>query len=83
MILPSLLSLVDGKDNYDKYLLGFQRNANVAKWKKQTWATQLSPLLTCKAVKLVTGCNWKKQWIINALKFTLLAGYDFTKRGAR
>ena len=41
---PPLPSFVDGKDNLDEYLLRFERHANVAKWNRSTWATQLSLL---------------------------------------
>ena len=40
-----LPSFVDGKDNWDVYLLRFERYASVAKWNRSTWATQLNPLL--------------------------------------
>ena len=49
---PSLPSFVDGKDNLDEYLLRFERYADLAKWNRSTWATQLSPLLTGKAVEV-------------------------------
>ena len=47
-----LSSFVDGKDFLDEYLLRFERYASVAKWNRSTRATQLSPLLKGKAVKV-------------------------------
>ena len=49
---PPLPFFVDGKDNLDEYLLRFERYDNVVKWNRSTWATQLSPLLTGKAVEV-------------------------------
>ena len=49
---PPLPSFVDGKDNLDEYLLRFERYASVVKWNRSAWATQLSPLLTGKAVEI-------------------------------
>ena len=34
MRTPPLPSFVDGKDNLDEYLLGFERYANVAEWNR-------------------------------------------------
>ena len=41
---PELPAFVDGRDDLDNYLLGFERYATVAGWEKEAWATQLSPL---------------------------------------
>ena len=49
---PPLPSFVDGKDDLDEYLLRLERYANVAKWNRSTWATQLSQLLTGKSVEV-------------------------------
>ena len=49
---PSLPSFVDERDNLDKYLLRFEKYAGVTKCNRSTWATQLSPLLTGKAVEV-------------------------------
>ena len=49
---PPLLSFVDGKNNLDEYLLRFERYANVAKWNRSSWATQLRPLFSGKAVEV-------------------------------
>ena len=49
---PLLPSFVDGKDDLDEYLLRFEKCACVVKWNRSTWATQLSPLLTGKAVEV-------------------------------
>ena len=43
---PGLPAFVDGKDELDNYLLRFERNATINKWKKTDWATTLNALLT-------------------------------------
>ena len=43
---PELPAFVNGKDNLDYYLLRFERYAAVARWGENSWATQLSPLLS-------------------------------------
>ena len=50
---PELPALVDGRDDLDNYLLRFERYATVARWEKDSWATQLSPLLSCRALEAV------------------------------
>ena len=80
---PPLPSFVDGKDNLDEYLLRFERYASVAKWNSSTWATQLSPLLTGKAVEVYNRLSRKEAMDYERLKVTLLERYDFTERGYR
>ena len=50
--LPSRCFGQVGKENLDKYLLPFEIYADVAKWGKCPWTTQISPLLRGKAVKV-------------------------------
>ena len=47
---PDLPHFVDGKDDLDSYLLRFERYATVANWPQTNWATQLSALLSGKAL---------------------------------
>ena len=54
---PPLPFFVNGKDNLDEYLLRFERYASVAKWNRSTWETQLSALLTGKAVEVYNGLS--------------------------
>ena len=83
MRTPPLPSFVDGKDNLDEYLLRFERYASVAKWNKSTWATQLSPLLTGKAVEVYNRLSPEEAMDYERLKVALLERYDFTERGYR
>ena len=72
---------MNGKDNLDEYLLRFERYASVAKWIRSTWATQLSPLLTRKAVKVYNRLSPEEAMDYERLKVALLKRYDFTERG--
>ena len=49
---PPPPSFVDEKDNLDEYLLRFERYVRVATRNRSAWATQLSPMLTGKAVEV-------------------------------
>ena len=80
---PPLPSFVDGKDNLDEYLLKFERYADMAKWNRNTWATQLSALLTGKAVEVYTRLSPEEAVDYERLKVALLVKYDFTERGFR
>ena len=74
---------MDVKDNLDDYLLRFKRYANVAKWNRSTWATQLSPLLTGKAAEVYDRLSPEEAMDYERLKVALLERYDFTERGYR
>ena len=80
---PPLPSFVDGKDNLNEYLLRFERYADVAKWNRSTWATQLSPLLTGKTVKVYNRLSPEEAMDYERLKVALLERCDFTERGYR
>ena len=47
-------SFIDEKDELDSYLLCFERYAENASWKKETWAIKLSALLTGRAMDRYT-----------------------------
>ena len=55
-------------------MLGFDRGA---------WATQLSPLLTGKAVEVYNRLSPEEAMDYERLKVALLEKYDFTERGYR
>ena len=80
---PPLPSFVDGKDNLDEYLLRFERYADVVKWNRSAWATQLSPLLTGKAVEVCNRLSPEEAINYERLKVALLERYDFTESGYR
>ena len=80
---PPPPSFVDGKNNLDEYLLRFESYACVAKWNRSTWATQLSPLLTGKAVEVYNRLSPEEAMNYERLKEALLERYDFSERGYR
>ena len=80
---PPLPSFVDGKDNLNEYLMRFERYASVAKWNRSTWAAQLSPLLTSKAVEVYNRLSPEEIMDYERLKVAFLERYDFTERGYR
>ena len=49
---PKLRSSVDGKDDLDAYLQGFERFAVTAKWERTGWASKLSALLSGRALEV-------------------------------
>ena len=57
----------------------FERYANVAKWNRSTWATQLSPLLTGKAGEVYNRLSPKEAMDYKRLKVALLDRYNFTE----
>ena len=74
MRTPPLPSFVDRKDNLDEYLLRFKRYASVAKWNRSAWTTQLSPLLTGKAVEVYNRLSPKEAMNYERFKVALLEG---------
>ena len=78
---PPLPSFVDGKDDLDEYLLRLERSADVDEWNRSTWATQLSPLLTGKAVEVYNRLSPEEAMDYERLKVALLESYVFTERG--
>ena len=80
---PPLPSFVDGKNSLDEYLLRFEWYASVAKWNKSAWATQLTPLLTGKAVEIYNRRSPEEAMDYERLKVALLERYDFIERGYR
>ena len=54
---PELSAFVDGRDDLDNYLLRFERYATVARWEKDSWAAQPSPLLSGRALEQL-GCQF-------------------------
>ena len=79
--IPLLPFFVDGKDNLDEYLLRFEKYANVAKWNRSTWATQLISLLTGKAVEVYNRQSPEEAMDYERLKVALLERYNFIERG--
>ena len=80
---PELPAFVDGRDDLDNYLLRFEKYATVAGWEKEAWATQLSPLLSSRALEVYSRLSQDEAMDYERLKLTLLKRYDFTEFGYR
>ena len=80
---PELPAFVDGKDDLDSYLLRFERYATIAHWNKEAWATQLSALLSGKALGVYSGLSQEEATDYDRLKVALLKRYNFTEHGYR
>ena len=59
----------------------FERYATVAGWKKEAWATQLSPLLSGRALEVYSRWSQEEVMDYERLKLALLKRYDFTEFG--
>ena len=81
--LPELHAFVSGKDDMDNYLLRFERCTTVARWEKDSWATQLSPLLSGRALEVYLRLSQEDAMSYHRLKLALLKRYDFTEFGHR
>ena len=55
----------------------------MAKWNRSTWAIQLSPLFTGKAVEVYNRLSPEEAMGYERLKVALLIRYDFTECGNR
>ena len=80
---PELPAFVDGRDDLDNYVLRFEGYATVAGWEKEEWATQLSPLLSGRALEVYSRLSQDEAMDYERLKLALLKRYDFTEFGYR
>ena len=80
---PKLPSFIDEKDELDSYLLHFERYAENASWKKDTWAIKLSALLTGRAMDVYTRMSDADASDYDKLKKALLTRYNYTEDGYR
>ena len=80
---PELPAFVDGRDDLDNYLLRFERYATVAGWEKEAWVTQLSPLLSGRALEVYSRLTQDEAMDYGRLKLALLKRYNFTEFGYR
>ena len=79
--MPKLLSFDDSKDDMDSYLRRFERYADVMKWKKDMWATNLSALLKGRALDVYALLPPDQALDYDALKTALLKRFDLTEDG--
>ena len=80
---PELPHFVDGKDDLDSYLLRFETYSTVANWLQTNWATQLSALLSGKALDVYSRPSQEDALDYERLKAALLQRYNYTEQGCR
>ena len=80
---PKIPTFEDGKDNMDSYLNRFERIAEVSHWPREEWATNLSALLTGRALDIYSRLNGQEAEDYDQLKMVLLNRYGLTAEGYR
>ena len=76
---PELPAFMNVKDVLSNYLLRFERYAAVARWEKDSCATQLSPLLSGHALEIHSRLSQEDAMSYDRLRLALLKRYDFTE----
>ena len=79
---PRLPSYVEG-DEIDSYLLRFERFARANQWDQDRWASNLSALLTGKALDVYTRLSDEHAQDYEKVKEAILRRYDLTEDGFR
>lgn len=73
----------DGKDDFDAYIVRFERYAEARGWPKEQWATDLSTLLTGKALETYYRLSKEEATDYDKLKHALMKRYQLTEDGFR
>ena len=80
---PKLPPFHEDKDNLDAYLGRFERYATVQKWPKDSWAINLSALLTGKALETYYRLHSDDIDNYDAVRDALLRRFEMTEEGFR
>ena len=80
---PELPAFVNRKDDLDNYSLRFERYATVALWEKNSYATQLTPLLSGRALEVCSRLSQQDAMSYDRLKLALLKHFDYAELGYR
>ena len=80
---PKLTSFRENVDNMDAFLERFERFARNHNWPEDSWAINLSALLTGKALEVYSRLDKTKAMEYEALKDALLKRYQLTEEGFR
>ena len=80
---PELPALVDERDDLNNYLLRFEGYPTVARWEKDSWAAQLSPLLSGRALEDYSRLSQDDAMSYDRFKLVLSKRYDLTEFGYR
>ena len=80
---PKLPAFVCGRDNLDVYINRFERYAVAQQWAPDTWAVNLSALLTGKALDTYSRLDDDDAIDYNTVKAAILKHYSLTSEGFR
>nr|XP_054755693.1 uncharacterized protein LOC129261667 [Lytechinus pictus] len=80
---PKLPTFSEDRDNLDTYLSRFERYASAQSWPQASWATNLSALLTGKALDTYSRLSDTEALDYDTLKRALLKRYDITSEEYR
>ncbi|XP_019636516.1 PREDICTED: histone-lysine N-methyltransferase, H3 lysine-79 specific-like [Branchiostoma belcheri] len=80
---PKLPPFVDGKDEVDAFLQRFERFASSDGWREEVWASNLSALLTGKALEVYSRLSNEDAQDYDKVKVALLKRYNLTEDGFR
>ena len=81
--LPRLPVFHDGKDDLDAYIVRFERFATTHHWPKESWASNLSALITGKALEVYSRLSADEADDFDVLKKALLDRYHLNAEGFR
>ena len=81
--IPRLPTYHDGKDSLDSYLERYERFAITSNWPEQSWAINLSALLTGRALDVYTRLSADQAKDYEQLKKALLERYQLNAEGFR
>ena len=80
---PKLPVFEDGKSDMDAYLLRFERFAIGQSWSRDSWSSNLSALLTGKALEVYSRLSDEDAEDYEKLKLALLKRYQLNDEGFR
>ena len=81
--IPRLPTYHDGKDSLDSYLERYERFAITSNWPEESWALNLSALLTGRALDVYTRLSADQAKDYEQLKKALLERYQLNAEGFR
>ena len=81
--IPRLPTYHDGRDSLDSYLERYERFAITSNWPEQSWAINLSALLTGRALDVYTRLSADQAKDYEQLKKAMLERYQLNAEGFR
>ena len=78
---PKLHEFKENVDSMDAYIERFERFATIHKWPRDSWAINLSTLLTGKAIEVYSRLGVAEAFDYDCLKEAILKRYQLTEEG--